>query len=212
MSFMEFVVELVRYLAWPIVTLIVVFLLRDRLSGIFGGGIKSAKHGSTEVHFFEGQQRPKPEEINVQDLQHLIPNDPTGLREEFEEKINADLEQIANDPEKVDVLVKNLAQQQLSIYFEKIYFSIFGSQIKLLENLAVMGNGGETAKNLSVIFLHAKTNNPDYFGDWQFSDYMDFLLNWNLVEIKDNLYVISKYGRAFLTYITAARLNKNKAL
>ncbi len=212
MSCTEFIVEMVRYLAWPIVTLTAVFLLRDKLSGILSGGIKSAKHGTTEVHFFDGPQRSKPEDTKVQDLQHLIPIDPTGLREELVEKINGELEQIASEAEKVDVLVKNLAQQQISNHFEKIYFSIFGSQIKLLEYLAVMDNRQETAKNLSGIFQHAKTNNPGQFGDWQFSDYMNFLLNWNLVEVNDDSYIITKYGRAFLTYITAAMLNKDKAL
>lgn len=212
MEIKEFIIELLKYIAWPFVVLISIFILKDKLSSIFSGGIKSAKHGDTEVQFFEGKQPVKPEETEQQDLQHLIPVDPTGLRGEVEERIQSQLTQINNDNEKIDILVKNLAQQQISNAFEKVYYNIFGSQIRLLEFLAVQTDGKSDAETLNKFFETTKKDNPDIFKEWEFSDYMNFLVNWELVKNENNEWSITHNGRAFIIYITALQLNKNKSL
>ncbi len=208
----EFIIELLKYIAWPLVMLISIFILKGKLGDIFSGSIKSAKHGDTEVQFFEGKQPVKPDANKQQDLQHLIPVDPTGLRSKVEEKIQSQLLEINNDNEKIDILVKNLAQQQISNAFEKIYYNIFGSQIKLLEYLSVQTEGKSDAETLNGIFEDTKKDNPDFFKEWEFSDYMNFLANWDLVENKNDEWFITHNGRAFIIYITALQLNKNKLL
>lgn len=208
----HFIIELIKCGAWPVVAGAAIFLLRDKISVLFGGGLKSAKHGDTEFQFFEGKQTIKPKNPEHQNLQHLIPLDPTGLREDFETKINEQLVQIAGDREKIDILVKNLAQQQISNAFEKVYYNIFGSQIRLLEYLSVQSEGKAAVQAVTPFFERAKFDSPEVFERHQFSDYMNFLLSWNLVTNKDHEWLITKHGRAFITYITAMQLDKNKAL
>lgn len=208
----QFIVELLRYGAWPLVAVAAIYFLKDKISAIFGGGLKSAKHGDTEVQFFESNQTVKPQSVEQQNLQHLIPLDPTGLREELEERLNQQLEQIVDDNRKIEILVKNLAQQQIGNAFEKVYFNIFGSQIRLLEFLSIQVEGKAPIQTVTPFFESAKYNNPDIFVTHQFSDYMRFLLSWGLVANEGDEWSITNHGRAFITYITAMELNKNKAL
>ncbi|MFT6443419.1 MAG: hypothetical protein ACJASM_002980 [Salibacteraceae bacterium] len=208
----QFIIELIRYGAWPVVAGAAIFFLKDKISNLFGGGLKSAKHGDTEFQFFEGKQSFKPKNPEQQNLQHLIPIDPTGLREDVEGRINEQLAQVTGDNEKIGILVKNLAQQQISNAFEKVYYNIFGSQIRLLEFLSVQAEGKAPVQVITPYFERAKHEDPEIFERHQFSDYMNFLLSWNLVENNNGEWLITKHGRAFITYITAVQLDKNKAL
>ena len=208
----QFFIELLKYGAWPVVALAAIYFLKDKLGNIFGGGVKSAKVGDNELQFFESTQTARPAPEEQQNLQHLIPVDPTGLREELELKIDQQLEQIAGDNEKIDILVKNLAQQQISNAFEKVYYNIFGSQIRLLEFLAIQAEGKAPVQTVTPFFDAAKYNNSDIYESQHFSDYMVFLLTWGLVQNENDEWSITKHGRAFITYITAMQLSKNKAL
>ena len=208
----EFFIEILKYGTWPAVAVAAIYFLKDKVGNIFSGGVKSAKVGDNEIQFFESAQATRPAPEGQQNLQHLIPVDPTGLREELEQRINQQLEQIAGENEKIDILVKNLAQQQINNAFEKVYCSIFGSQIRLLEFLSVQAEGKSPVQAVTPFFDSAKYNSPEIFEGQQFSDYMAFLLAWGLVQNENDEWSITKHGRAFITYITAMQLSKNKAL
>lgn len=208
----QFIVEVIKYAAWPIVVTVSVFILKDKIIKLFGGGIKSAKHGDTEVQFFEGKQPIKTNASDDQNLHNLIPIDPTGLREEVEQKIKFQLSQVPDEHAKIDILVKNLAQQQIANVLEKIYYYIFGSQIRLLEFLSVQADGKSDTLRLTEFFEKTKADHSETFEDMQFSDYMNFLVTWELVRNVETEWEITKHGRAFITYITAMQLDKNKSL
>ncbi|EQB34329.1 hypothetical protein M947_11570 [Sulfurimonas hongkongensis] len=70
---------LIKYTGCPAVALFIVFMIKDKIINLFGGGIKSAKHGNSEVHFFETTKKIKYETSINQNLQQLIPIDITGL-------------------------------------------------------------------------------------------------------------------------------------
>jgi hypothetical protein len=93
--------------------------LKEKITILFGGGLKSAKIGDKEIQFYEKGQSQVPESNKPQDLQSLIPPDPTGLRDEQVVLLTQQLEQIQGDAQKIDVLVKNLAQQQIKNHFER---------------------------------------------------------------------------------------------
>lgn len=208
----QFVVEIVKHIAWPLVTILAVFFIKDKLDSLFSGGVKSAKLGDAEVQFFESRQNSQVNAEFKQDLQHLIPIDPTGIREELEGKIRTQLESVNDEKEKLNILIKNLAQQQISGYFDKIYYSIFGSQIKLLEFLLVKPKGEANLQEVIPFFENTKKSYPEAFSGKFFSDYIEFLISWELVGNVGDEYSITANGKAFIAYITAMKFNKNKAL
>jgi hypothetical protein len=207
-----FIIELIKNGAWPVIAGVAIFLLKDKIGVLIGGGLKSAKHGETEIQFFEPNQSVKPSIEEQQSLQHLIPVDTTGIRNEMESRINEQLAQITDEKNKIEILVKNLAQQQINNAFEKVYYNIFGSQIRLLEFLSIQTEGKARIKKILPFFENTKEINPDTFESWQFSDYMNFLLAWDLVKNDLDVWSITKYGRAFIAYITAIEYTKNKIL
>ncbi|MEZ8144758.1 hypothetical protein [Enterovibrio norvegicus] len=206
----EFFIEILKYGAWPAVAAAAIYYLKDKIGNIFGG-VKSAKVGDNEIQFFESAQAAGPAPEERQNLKHLIPEDPTGLREELEQKINQQLNQISGDNKKIEILIKNLAQQQIINALEKVYYNIFGSQIRLLEFLSVQAEGKAPIQAVTPFFDAAKHNSPQIFEGQHFSDYMGFLLTWGLVQNINDEWSITKHGRAFITYITAMQLTKNKA-
>ncbi|WP_456389538.1 hypothetical protein [Hydrogenimonas sp.] len=208
----QFIVEILQYTGWPIVVLSIAFMLKDKIINIFGAGIKSAKHGDSEIHFFEAAQEIKLETSINKDLQRLIPQDITGLREELEINIKNEIQEVSSENEKVDILIKNLAQAQISNNLDKVYYYIYGSQIKLLEFLSIQENGESNIQNILFFFKQAKQNNPETFANTQFSDYINFLISWDLVQNIDSKWIITTRGKGFVKYITAMQYNKDKIL
>ncbi|WP_318455456.1 hypothetical protein [Photobacterium leiognathi] len=206
----QFYVEMVGHLAWPTVVIICVFILKDKIQNIFSGGLKSAKYKDAEFHFSD-QQSAKPNLPDQQDLQRLVPIDSSGFRKEVEDRLQGQLTHISSDQEKIDVLVKNLAQAQLTAFFEKIYYNIFGTQIRLLEYLSVQESGTAKTTDITPFFEECKKSNPKLFSESNLSDYLNFFHLWGLLEFGDDHYKITKEGRAFLRYITSMQFNKNKA-
>lgn len=147
-----------------------------------------------------------------QDLKHLIPVDPTGIRDGLEDKIKSQLESIKDEKEKINILIKNLAQQQIYGYFDKIYYSIFGSQIQLLEFLIIKPKGEASLQEIVPFFENAKKSYPEAFLGKFFSDYIEFLISWELVTNVGGEYSITANGKAFIAYITVMKFNKNKSL
>lgn len=210
MEIKDFIIELIKYASWPLVAAFTIYSLRDKVNSLFGGGVKSAKHGGTELQFFENKQATVANKSTPQDLKKFIPKDPTGLREGFEEYIHSQLAQITGEKEQIDVLVKNLAQQQIANSFDEVYYEIFGSQIRLLEFLSVQPEGASKSDILAKQFDLTKETYPDVYGDAPLSEYMNFLVSTNLVHRSENTWTITKDGSAFITYITAKQLTKNK--
>jgi hypothetical protein len=207
----QFIVEMVSNLAWPIVVVASVFLLKDKLKNLFSGGIKSAKYGDKELHFFDGKQAISDVNVAPQNLQHLIPNDPTGYREQVEMRLKAQLEQVKTDNEKIDVLVKNLAHQQLNSAFENAYRYIYGSQIRLLEYVAVKGDSISPLENLLPYYESFKGSTPELGNKTSMAEYLNFLVQAGLIKCNSpDEWSITKQGAAFVTYLTVNQLDKEK--
>ncbi len=211
MDGLQFTVEMTKYIAWPIVVTIGVYALRNKVPKLLEN-IKSAKMGDKQIDFFESNQDMVPKTTESINLDHLIPNDLTGIRQNVEDNISSKLPVNATDEDKIKVLIKNLAQAQIVNAFEYIYNSIFGSQIRLLEFLSVQQEGKSEASTVSEFLATAKNNFPDTLKDKTFSEYMNFLLNFGLVENVGENWTITEKGRAFITYITAVQHDKNRML
>jgi len=208
----QFIVELIKYAGWSLVVIISILMIKDKILNLFGGGIKSAKHGDSEIHFFEVSQKIKSSTSINQSIEKLIPIDITGLREELENIIKNELIQVEDENGKVDILIKNLAQAQIANNLDKVYYNIYGSQIQLLEFLSVQENGESNLENIIVFFNNAKTNNPEKLAKIQFSDYINFLMSWDLIQNSESKWIITKRGKAFIKYITAMQYTKEKLL
>lgn len=206
----QFIAEITKYLSWPVAVGIGIYMIKDKINL---DRLSQIKHRDTEIVFGNTDQTVSSSPGESQSLDHLIPSDITGgVREQLESTIYSQLPSGADDSDKIAVLIKNLAQEQISKAYEKIYYTIFGSQIRILEFLAVQDNGATSVSNIFPFYEQVVKEYPATYQDRSFTDYMNFLVAFGLVINTDNNWMITRDGRAFLTYITAAQLDKNKML
>ena len=95
------------------------------------------------------------------------------------------------------------------ILFERIYYLIFGSQIRLLQHL----NSAFSAPKEEFKFYFDNTVelNPAFFKDYDYDQYLNFLIGNNLIdEDKNGIIAVSIIGRDFLKYIVEEGLSDYK--
>lgn len=207
MDWKTFFVELIEVSAWPVVSLLITFLIKDKLPNLFGN-LKSAKFKDAEVHF-STQDHGRPENpISSTKLEDFTPKDNTGMQVELEEVIKQQLSQFNKDTDKIKVLVANLAHNQLYASFERVDNTIFGSQIKLLEFMNSKDTEPTTNDDAHEFYKVAYTQNPEFFKTYSFESYMKYLESFLLIQNVVGGWTINKFGIAFLVYL--AQTGKTK--
>lgn len=126
------------------------------------------------------------------------------LKRQLEER-NLSIEGQTNE-----VLLRQLAASQVIAWFEKTYYNIFGSQIALLQ-LASLEEAVSESKTMEI-FANAKQKNPDALGNWSFEQYIEYLLNTQLIEKLDGEFKLSGRGSEFLKMLAASEYSFEKSL
>lgn len=127
------------------------------------------------------------------------------LLKEVEARINGDLDvrKIVDPSEKTEVLIRALASTQLVLLAERIYTSIWGSQVRALRFLNAQTDGVDVS-SLRVFYEMAKESYPDWYETQSFEKWLGFLTAFNLITVDGVNYVITNAGRQFLRYMADA--------
>lgn len=128
-----------------------------------------------------------------------------------EEKIKKDLDDrgLSYTSDSEAILIRHLAVAQSNYWFERCYSFIFGSQLQLLKHL----NENRSPVNIDFIedyFVAVKNRNPEIMPNWTAHNYINFLLDSNLLAEKDGCYQISIAGNEFLTLLARTGYSMNK--
>lgn len=113
--------------------------------------------------------------------------------------------------DKDDLLVRALATAQIGVTFEKIYFSIFGSQIEALQYLNESKINLVETENIKKFYNSAKSKHQEYYAIYTFERWLDFLASWFLIVRQEGKIGISVRGQEFLKYIVEQRYSSKKA-
>jgi len=106
-------------------------------------------------------------------------------------------------PEKERFLVRELAITQLSLAFERTYSTIWGGQICILEELNDRRTLGSSKEEIKTSFYDvAVTKWPNYFTNYSYDEYLDFLKASNLMREENETLFINALGIEFLQYLT----------
>jgi hypothetical protein len=210
MTFDQFV-RLLDVLKWPVVALavalVMIFLFRAQLATFFSRVTSIGKEG-LKTGPVTGQQTQPDRAKQAQELMRAF--DSAALVEQ-ERVIKADLERRGLEPtgETIDVLVRYLAQSQLTVSFEEIYRLIVGSQIYILKR----ANENRVLKRPAVEehFRHTQTLFPA-FVDWDVDHYMSFLLTRGLLQHTGDDYIMTTFGVEFLAWMVRIGAGEYKPL
>ena len=123
-----------------------------------------------------------------------------------ETKVN-DIENLQN---KYDRIYKYSKVLLLIKSFDKIYDSIYGSQIRFFQRLN--HTSVETKESLKLYYENATKNYPDAYKNYPYERYLGYLKANGLILFEDNdeNVEISQLGKDFLRYILEANLSVEK--
>jgi len=107
--------------------------------------------------------------------------------------------------QREDLLIELLAGALTREAWERIYLLIFGSQIRLLQNLN-QSPGGLAEPDAREMYRSGATQQPELYQAVPFESWMTFLETTGLVSRNGDRYIITPYGRGFLKYLVARGL------
>lgn len=126
----------------------------------------------------------------------------------LERQLHDSLEREVPDGQRVDRLVRLLAEARITAAFEAAYRVIFGSQIQGLRTLNERG-GAVLEGEVRKYFEEVSAKFPDVYGSFSFEEWLGFLLRQGLVERGAKIN-ITPLGIDFLHFLTARQLPENK--
>ena len=128
-----------------------------------------------------------------------------------QEMVKKELEQrsLPIDSDTARVLLSYTGALFIALDFERIYSSIWGSQISILNFLNTRISAGRT--EIQLYYEVSETLYPEVFKTYPFEKYIAFLVSQGLVQQDADVYTITLKGRTFLLYLVNQGLNQNKA-
>ena len=200
------VLEYLRVLAWPVVVLVAALILKDDIRNLLTR-LGEFKYKDVAISF--PSQTPPNKEIS-EDLKK------TKTFAEEKKEVEAKERIITPTPEQLQqqiaALLTQIAALQTAFRFERIYASIFGSQIVILENLK---NNLAGLFHVVVVKVYDdfRQNDP-VLKNYAFVDYIGYLINAGLIQAVETptgrRYLITDLGTDFLNYIEKSGYSKKR--
>ncbi len=120
----------------------------------------------------------------------------------YENSIRNDLEELKTDKSKqIEILIKALASTQGKLYYQSIHNVIWGSQLSLLRYLNTSPKGS-SLEVLKVYYDLGAEKTPNMYTNYNFEQYLEYLIGNHLMEKQDNCYFITQLGIDYLSYLT----------
>jgi hypothetical protein len=176
MEWAYLIFDLLKGLAWPVVVLVLVLLFRSKLQELIP---RVKKAGPSGLEFDTQVQKNIP--TSTPGELKRLPLPQTAAISTQEKIIHQQLEQYSVD-QRVDLLVNQLAQAQLSTVFERVYGAIYASQIAGLRALVQAGGRVPLADAIKY-FDDVKTRHPDFYDKIVFDTWINFPKAFGLVKL-----------------------------
>jgi len=195
-------------MSWPLVALIVIVffmvLFKKDISLFLG---RTQKIGKDGIHTLTVQIQQDPEKESL--TEKLMKEFSSIILREQEDTIRKDLEG-NNQQDKINLLIRRLALNQIILNFERVNAVIWGSQIAILDHLN--SRNGDTTETLKTFYDSMARIYPDTFANYSFENYLNFMVGFNLITQQQNRYFITNLGREFLVYLAASGQTKSRML
>ncbi|UJH69076.1 hypothetical protein [Allomuricauda sp. SCSIO 65647] len=209
----ELILDFIASISWPIITLVIFFILKKPLKNLLKN-IKKIGYAGTELE--TGLPSSQEEDKSFVEIlgdgndESYLDN---ALAKFSEVSINQADEIIENETKissldgiqnKYDRIYKYSKLLVLVKSFEKIYDSIYGSQIRLLQRLN--HSNIESKASLKMYYDNANKVYPEAYKSYSYEKYLEFMkINGLVIENEDpeNLQITFQ-GRDFLRYLVEA--------
>lgn len=216
---LELILDFLSSLAWPIVAITILLILKEPLKKLIEN-IKKIGYGGAGIETNYGK--------NQEDEKTLLERLGDGQDESYLDNALAKFSEFTLN--RADEIIENetqissvdgLQNQYDRIYkyskllvliknFEKMYDSMYGSQIRLLQRLNHMTT--ESKEDLKLYYNNAKENYPNTYKNYSYDAYLNFMLAQGLIIQEDGTenISISFIGKDYLRYLLEANLSLEK--
>jgi len=196
--------------AWPLAVVLIViaafFIFKSAFMRLIDRTSKAGKDGLTFERAQEGGSV-NPPAIPLLSFDELMNHPISASVLDREKYIKTTLQdfKLKTDTEKIEILIRSLANSRLEIEFNKIAYIIFGSQLNLLVHLSSTIQG-IPLDHASIIFKQAQEKYPDFHANRLLTDWLNYLISQNLITQTNEKIEITQYGIDFLKHLIDARL------
>jgi len=222
MSWMDILkILLERLLSWPVITLGTFLVFRKPLTALLNRvhTLKAGKDGfslDASIAAVATQSETKIEiglkpeaERRLKVVKNIAISPSIQQREEW---IRTDLQNMnltTAGQETVDLLIHHLAVQQAVASAERIYRTIFGSQIAVLRILNSRGTA--TSGDLEEIYAAARSRFPTLYARYPFQQWLGYFLSQGLLSATGNeQFTLTIDGKEFLKWMTDVAVTEEK--
>jgi len=109
-----------------------------------------------------------------------------------------------NKDDQLEIMIYAAASANIQLTHERIYRTIFGSQIAVLDGMNAVG--GITEEAAKKLYENTVAHSPEFYKSFSFENWIGFLLKTNLAKKVGSNYEATAYGRGFLKYVLDMRL------
>ena len=203
------ILQIIDILKWPVLVLVVVLLVKKPIVDLINR-ITRIGHGGTSLETEQQKSAEKQEKRQVTNVDRALGLFRQETVEFFKSAVmqESNLTRIKTDIEKVDHLLNYSIAIYIINYYEKIYNSIYGSQISILQQLNTYAY--ENNDTLKRFYNFAVERNPEFYDSYPFDEYLGFLYSFNLIIEEGGRVNITILGVDFLKYLTETGKSLNK--
>lgn len=202
-------IELADTIKWPILIIIGLLIFRKPIIDLINR-ITKVGYGSKSI---EANQQITASEKKSEEISHI--DRVVGLFrpetiEMFREEVSKETEvsNLKTSDEKIERLTNYSSLLYIMRHFDNLYNNIFGSQIRILEY--INSHSQITRESTKFIYENAKKNNPKFYENYSYNNYLNFLFDYILIREDDGILNITILGVDFLKYLTESNKNVNK--
>jgi len=126
---------------------------------------------------------------------------PDSIVQQEQEKLIRDTlkeKAVDDNDDKIDILVRELAKQQINYNFLYLYSIIYGSEVILLENINSLAHG-LSKEEIEGLIVIVKEKFPKRLNTKDIDDFLSTLISNMLVVYIEDRIQISGTGREFLS-------------
>jgi len=200
----------VLFTSWPFIAFLIFLFLNEAINSILGKTKFGFRNGRLFVEQRENSEIAPPSELNGLDSVNknkkskkiLPPPIPDNGYKKYLETVVTDVrKQLKDSPfHETEVLIRDDAIFRMLVDFERLYFSIFGSQIAFLDFLTQQQNGITPYKMRQ--FFNREKQNRKWDIDIDYDKWVSYMISTQLiVKDKGNVVSITDKGSAFFTYL-----------
>lgn len=204
-------IKFIDVLKWPILILIIVLIFKKKLLELISK-VKKIGHGGTALEIEQQTVAIKLEKRPISNVDKAL-----GLfRDEtisfFSDAVlqETDIESYKTEKEKAEHLLKYSIALYIIKHYEMIYNAIYGSQLKILQQLN-SHNSNESMETIKRFYDFAAQDYPKFYNNYPFEEYIDFLFSFSLIIEENGTIKITILGLDFLKYLTEKSKNFDKA-